>query len=95
MSSKLRILIAASLLATTVAATPVQACPMCQVANEDQNNPGKDAVPRAYMYSILFMLAMPASLVTAFGVAFYRLSSKQAAINEEILAASGADDLES
>ncbi len=49
------------------------ACPMCQVANESQD----DAVPRAYMYSILFMLAMPATLLAGFGIGFYRLSKQQ------------------
>lgn len=46
-----------------------QACPMCKEANEADSN-----LPRAYMYSILFMLAVPASVVTGFGIGFYRLS---------------------
>jgi hypothetical protein len=48
-----------------VCATPVRACPMCQVANEtgqgDEECVVRDARPRAYMYSILFMLSMPAT----------------------------------
>ena len=53
--------------------TAAQACPMCNqsIAHEDQ-------VPRAYMYSILFMLSMPALIFTGFGVGLYRLHRKQA-----------------
>ena len=47
---------------------------MCQFANESKAN---DALPRAYMYSILFMLAVPTSLATGFGIGFYRLSKQQ------------------
>ena len=50
------------------------ACPMCQIANESKAN---DALPRAYMYSILFMLAVPTSLAAGFGIGFYRLSKQQ------------------
>lgn len=49
------------------------ACPMCRTANETDDN-----LPRAYMYSILFMLFMPAMIFTGFGVMFYRLSKQQA-----------------
>ena len=44
---------------------------MCKSANETE-----DARPRAYMYSILFMLGMPAMMFSGFGIAFYRLSRK-------------------
>lgn len=47
------------------------ACPMCKIANESD-----DRRPRAYMYSILFMLAMPATVFTGFGISFYRLARK-------------------
>ena len=57
------------------AAIPADACPMCQVANESQE---EDKVPQAYMYSILFMLAMPATLFTAFAFGFYRLTKRAA-----------------
>lgn len=57
---------------------PVQACPLCKNANETEEN-----LPKAYMYSILFMLAMPATVFTGFGIGFYRLSRKQ----QELLAA--------
>lgn len=51
----------------------VQACPMCAEANKTEKNR-----PKAYMYSILFMLSMPALIFTGFGVGFYRLHRKQA-----------------
>ncbi|MBL8815724.1 MAG: hypothetical protein JNL58_06815 [Planctomyces sp.] len=47
------------------------ACPMCKIANESD-----DRRPRAYMYSILFMLAMPATVFTGFGISFYRMARK-------------------
>ena len=55
------------------------ACPMCKAANETEPNR-----PRAYMYSILFMLAVPATLATAFGIGFYRLARQQAALSEPL-----------
>ena len=61
------------------------ACPMCQAANEDGQVDGLDGpqamttVPRAYMYSILFMLAVPAGLLASFGIGFYRLSKRASA----------------
>ena len=53
------------------------ACPGCKTANETD-----DLRPRAYMYSILFMLGMPATVFTGFGIAFYRLS-KRAALEQQ------------
>lgn len=50
------------------------ACPSCKAANETDSRR-----PRAYMYSILFMLAMPATVFTGFGISFYRLSRRAAA----------------
>lgn len=58
--------------------TPAFACPMCKQANETS-----DALPRAYMYSIFFMMATPATILTGFSVAFYRLSKKQAELELE------------
>lgn len=72
-------------LTTFIVATSVQpatACPMCQAANEDgdvdefDGNQAMTSVPRAYMFSILFMLAVPVGLATSFGVGFYRLSRR-------------------
>lgn len=78
-------LLALILTATVCSTAPLQACPMCKVANEDTQDPAAEARPRAYMYSILFMLAMPASLFTAFSVSLYRLSLKRDAMNAELL----------
>lgn len=58
------------------------ACPMCKIAHEDSKDPAVLARPRAYMYSILFMLSMPASLVSGFGIAFYRMARQQRLVNE-------------
>jgi NAD(P)-dependent dehydrogenase (short-subunit alcohol dehydrogenase family) len=58
----------------------VHACPMCREALEADDL----SRPRAYMYSILFMLSVPAMLVAGFGIGFYRLSQQQAALNEEL-----------
>ena len=56
---------------------------MCKAANETSS-----ALPKAYMTSILFMLAMPATIVTGFGFGFYRLSRQfPAAPTDEELAA--------
>ena len=60
------------------------ACPNCKFANETE----KDR-PRAYMYSILFMIGMPATIFTGFGLSFYRMVRKaqQAADAEAAVAA--------
>ena len=59
-------------------APTVEACPMCQVANEEgEGSAQENARPRAYMYSILFMLAMPATVFSSFSYGFYRLWKKQ------------------
>lgn len=71
--------LAAALLLGAAAPTAV-ACPMCQQANETGED-GEITVattrPRAYMYSIFFMLAMPATVATGFGIGFWRLSRKR------------------
>ena len=77
--------ITAILVLAAFAAAPAlpsaQACPMCKLANEsgdDENcDVAKNARPRAYMYSILFMLSMPATLFAGYSFAFYRMWSKQ------------------
>lgn len=56
------------------AAAPVMACPLCKLANESKQATEEENLrPRAYMYSILFMLSMPATLLTGFSFGFYRL----------------------
>ncbi|WP_437223164.1 hypothetical protein SH661x_003101 [Planctomicrobium sp. SH661] len=74
------------LLSGLVAAPSVQACPMCKAALENNEDPAVAARPKAYMYSILFMLSMPATLATLFGVSFYRLSRQQQAVNDVLMA---------
>ena len=59
-------------------AQPAQACPMCKVANEQDS-----LLPRAYMYSILFMMGMMFSLGGGVGYGMYLLGRKEnAAIGE-------------
>ena len=50
------------------------ACPMCKAANDTD-----DARPRAYMYSILFMLTVPATIFTSLGVGLYRMNKAESA----------------
>lgn len=54
------------------------ACPMCQLAVKSDTR-----LPRAYMYSILFMLGMPATLTAGFGLGFYRLARKAARLRNQ------------
>ena len=70
-----QVLIAIVLALASLSSAPALACPMCRSANESAEDPR----PKAYMYSILFMLAMPAMLFTGFSVGFYRLSRHIAA----------------
>ena len=66
-----RLSVAVLTLALLLAAEPAWACPMCKAAAE-----ADPRLPRAFMASILFMLAMPFTLLTCFGVGFYRLSKR-------------------
>ncbi|GAB4162641.1 MAG: hypothetical protein Tsb009_39530 [Planctomycetaceae bacterium] len=66
-------LVVALFLAGGVLASSASACPMCKQANETKD---ENRVPQAYMYSILFMLAMPATLLTGFGLTFYRMTKR-------------------
>ncbi len=66
----LALMIASGLFAQTT--NIAHACPMCQVATEADAH-----LPRAYMYSILFMLAMPATMFAGFGIGLYRLNRKE------------------
>ncbi|QDT53513.1 hypothetical protein Pan44_15350 [Caulifigura coniformis] len=71
----LRRLAAATALALVLSATQsASACPLCKLANESkQDCEEENRRPQAYMYSILFMLSMPATLLTGFSFGFYRL----------------------
>lgn len=66
----------------------VQACPMCKVANE------QDALlPKAYMYSILFMMGMVFSIGGGVGVCVFYVSRKDnAALDALGMFASGSDE---
>lgn len=86
------ICLSAVLLAGVVTSADLQACPMCKVAQEDAEDPAVAARPKAYMYSILFMLSMPATLFTLFSVSFYRLSKRQQAANEALLGDAFAEE---
>lgn len=72
------LLLAIALASPLCVANVAEACPMCKIANEDAEDPAVAARPKAYMYSILFMLSMPASITTFFGVTFYRMSRRTA-----------------
>lgn len=54
-----------------------QACPMCKIANEQDPR-----LPKAYMYSILFMMGTMFSLGGGVGFGMYRLSRKEHAALE-------------
>lgn len=60
-----------ALVSIMVMSADAQACPNCKLANETDS-----ALPRAYMYSILFMIGMPATIFTGFGISFYRMTKK-------------------
>jgi hypothetical protein len=81
--------VAAGLLMCLTTATPVSACPMCKLANESDSR-----LPTAYMYSILFMLGMPATVLSGFGIGFWRLSRQAARMHREAAeqAIAGASD---
>ena len=73
-----------------------RACPLCKFANEEkQGNEEVNRRPKAYMYSILFMLSMPATLLGGFGFGFYRLwKQQQLTMSETELPGAGDDAAE-
>ena len=75
--------------AVCLSANAALACPMCKAAAE-----ADDKLPRAFMASILFMLAVPFTLATGFGVAFYRLSQQRPVEGVEPEGYSSDDDIE-
>jgi hypothetical protein len=81
--------IVAGLFFCLMTATPASACPMCKLATESDSR-----LPMAYMYSILFMMGMPATIMTGFGLGFWRLSRKAARMQQEASeqAIAGASD---
>ena len=86
MKSLLRVTLAAGIFAATAGVVPhawqsqAAACPGCKNANETDSRR-----PTAYMYSILFMLGMPATIFSCFGIAFYRMSRREMLIQDEML----------
>src|SRR5215468_1794571 len=60
--------------AILLAAATAHACPMCS-----QSIAEEDLLPHAYMYSILFMLGMPATVLTGIGTAIFLKYRKYAA----------------
>ena len=73
-----RLAAAAALAVVFAAPLPAVACPLCKFANESkQDNEEENRRPQAYMYSILFMLSMPATLLSGFSLGFYRLWKNQ------------------
>jgi hypothetical protein len=81
-----RLVLAVAIALGMLACAPsARACPMCKVANESGENAAvRDARPRAYMYSILFMLSMPATLLTGYGFGFYRMHKRQQSANADL-----------
>lgn len=69
------VLVAALLLGLGVAgpmAEPARACPMCKLATEQDNS-----LPKAYMYSILFMMGMMFTIGGGIGFGMYLLGRKE------------------
>jgi hypothetical protein len=60
--------------AIALLAATAQACPMCS-----QSIAEEDLLPHAYMYSILFMLGMPAMVFGGIGTAIFLKYRKYAA----------------
>ncbi|HET6323662.1 MAG TPA: hypothetical protein VFG04_03095 [Planctomycetaceae bacterium] len=81
--------IVAGLVMCLSAAQTASACPMCKLAAESDAR-----LPKAYMYSILFMMGMPMTISTGFGLGFWRLSRKAARMQREAAehAMAGASD---
>jgi len=59
-------LLCTALCGLSLFATAAQACPMCSQSISEES-----LLPHAYMYSILFMLAMPATVFTGFGTLIF------------------------
>ena len=64
--SKLSSIFCVAFCSLILLATTAQACPMCS-----QSIAEEDLLPHAYMYSILFMLTMPAVVFGGIGTAIY------------------------
>jgi len=58
--------VSAALCGLSLFAAAAQACPMCSQSISEES-----LLPHAYMYSIIFMLAMPATVFTGFGTMIF------------------------
>jgi hypothetical protein len=63
---KLLSIVCAAVCSLSLCAAAAQACPMCSQSIAEES-----LLPHAYMYSIIFMLAMPATVFTGFGTAIF------------------------
>ena len=89
MKSMIRRFLLAIAVLTAVGGLPIgetqaSACPNCKAANETD-----DLKPKAYMYSILFMIGMPATIFTGFSLSFWRMTRKA---EQQALAEAAAAD---
>ena len=88
MKTVIRLTLTTAIIAATAGVIPscwqseADACPSCKNANETDSRR-----PTAYMYSILFMLGMPATVFSCFGIAFYKMSRREMLAQQELLAA--------
>jgi hypothetical protein len=83
----LSLLLIAVLAGSTTLSLPqtAAACPMCKTANEQDPNR-----PKAYMYSILFMLTMPAIIFGSFGYGLYVMNKRETENSQQLLAGQDA-----
>lgn len=90
----LRVTLAAGIFSAAAGVVPhawqaqAVACPSCKNANETDLRK-----PTAYMYSILFMLGMPATIFSCFGVAFYRMSRREMLAQQDMSAVEQTVDI--
>ena len=73
-SAKLLSLASLAICGLSFFAAAAQACPMCSQSIAEEN-----LLPHAYMYSIIFMLSMPAAVFTGIGTFIFFQFRKAAA----------------
>lgn len=69
------LVVAAAGLFSSPAVETVSACPMCKVATEEAE---EQNLPQAMMYSILFMLTIPACIFSGIGIGLWKMSRREA-----------------
>ncbi|QDU60039.1 hypothetical protein Pan216_08760 [Planctomycetes bacterium Pan216] len=93
MKSQLTVSVWSIAIVATLALTAVaHACPMCAEALDNTTGQAGGSLAGGFYYSILFMLSLPFSIITFFGVMFYRLHRKSLLEAGEL---PGADPIES